>query len=107
MSVESQSWSFYVAIHDQHSRGTKINLEACPVCRYAKNMLFLSLDLKFSNLRCFHYGYITTVEHTAARNGVFNSVIKDYYFALLLTQARSTDANCDILPLQTQIYSQL
>lgn len=43
---------------------------------HATDMLFMGLDLEFSNLHC-HYGYIITAKHTAARDGgAFKSAIK-------------------------------
>jgi hypothetical protein len=82
MSVESQSGSSYVAIHDGYSNGTFfINLEACLVRPYAKCMPYLSLDSEFSNLPCLHYGYTIIAQNTVARNGVFKSAIRDYYYA--------------------------
>jgi hypothetical protein len=58
-------------------RNIFINLRACSVYAHATDMLFMCLDLEFSNLHCFHYGYIITAQHTAVRNDAFKSAIKD------------------------------
>jgi hypothetical protein len=83
-----------------------INIKTCSVCSHATVMPFMSLDLEFSNLHCFHYGYIITAQHTAARNGAFKSAIK-YIILNCYWLRHAPDANCDILPLKSQIYSQL